>query len=190
MSRITNTTAHSAPAASDLHAADQSAPTAHPVAAVDTSALPVALVLLRDNGAPRSFALDADLTIIGRSEACDLRIPLGDVSRRHCSVLRGADGELRLQDLGSSNGTYVNGRRVQESPLLAGDVIHIGKLKFLLQVDGQPAEIDAVPSRRPVAGSDELGQAPALNPTSQVDAADYGLDPSDAATDFEGLMDD
>ena len=187
MSRVPNPPANLAPPAPDAHAADSTGPTAH---ADDVDAPTVALVLLRDNGSPRSFALDEELTIIGRSEACNLRIPLGDVSRRHCSVMRAADGEGRLQDLGSSNGTYVNGRRVQESPLLAGDVIHIGKLKFLLQVDGQPAEPGVVPSRRAVAGSDEPGQASALNPTSQVDAADYGLDPSDAATEFEGLMDD
>lgn len=172
------------------NAQDASASLALAETAAPTSVSSVSLVLLRDAGDRRRFDLSGDTTIIGRREDCDLRIPLGDVSRRHCSLMHGSGGELRLQDLGSSNGTYVNGHRVQESPLLAGDFIQIGSLKFLVQVDGQPADADAVPSRRPVAGSDELGQAPALNPTAQADVADFGLDPSDAAAPMDELMDD
>ena len=151
----------------------------------------VSLVLLRDRPEHRRrFDLAGPSTTIGRREECDLRIPLGDVSRKHCAVHVGDDGDLRLQDLGSSNGTYVNGRRVQESPLLAGDLIQIGSLKFLVQVDGEPQDVRAQPSRRPVAGADQPGQASALNPTAQADVADYGLDPSDAAGPAADLMSD
>ena len=154
----------------------------------------LALVLLRKGDERRRFQLTAggpgQMTVIGRREDCGLRIPLGDVSRKHCSILVTDDGGLRLQDLGSSNGTYVNGRRVQESPVLPGDVIQIGSLKFLLQVNHEPPEPEAIPSRRNVAGDDDVGQAPHLNPTSTMDAADVGLDPSDAARTFDQLMDD
>ena len=167
-----------------------------PAAVAGEAAARVSLVLMRENPAHRRrFELTGPSTSIGRREECDLRIPLGDVSRKHCAVLVGEaetdDGpDIRLQDLGSSNGTYVNGRRVQESPLLAGDVVQIGSLKFLVQVDGEPAEPSAVVSRRPVAGTDQPGQAEPLSPTAQADVATVGLDPSDAAGPLEELMRD
>jgi pSer/pThr/pTyr-binding forkhead associated (FHA) protein len=151
----------------------------------------IALVLLRDEVEHRRrFDLSGPATVIGRREECDLRIPLGDVSRKHCAILRGDEGELRLHDLGSSNGTYVNGRRVQESPLLAGDVIRVGSLKFLVQVDGAPADVEARPAESDLAGTDHAGQSAPLNPTAQADVADYGLDPSDAASPMTDLMED
>lgn len=104
----------------------------------------VVLVLFRSDGQRRSFSVARDVTVIGRREDCDLRIPIGDVSRKHCRLLKEAD-TLRLEDLGSSNGTYVNGNRVQEAILNAGDWIGIGPVQFVVQVDGQPADQDIVP---------------------------------------------
>jgi uncharacterized protein (DUF1684 family) len=68
---------------------------------------------------------------IGRSSAC--QIVLGDdtVSRRHAE-LRYEDGRWLLRDLGSSNGTYVNGRFVTEAEVRRGDVIHLGGCAFRL----------------------------------------------------------
>ena len=69
--------------------------------------------------------------MIGRSSAC--QIVLGDdtVSRRHAE-LRYEDGRWLLRDLGSSNGTYVNGRCVTEAEVRAGDVIHLGGCRLRL----------------------------------------------------------
>ena len=69
--------------------------------------------------------------VIGRSSAC--QIVLGDdtVSRRHAE-LRFDDGRWLLRDLGSSNGTYVNGRFVTEAEVRAGDVIHLGGCRLRL----------------------------------------------------------
>jgi FHA domain/Domain of unknown function (DUF1707) len=69
--------------------------------------------------------------LIGRSSAC--QIVLGDdtVSRRHAE-LRFVDGRWMLRDLGSSNGTYVNGRFVTEAEVRAGDVIHLGGCELKL----------------------------------------------------------
>ena len=50
---------------------------------------------------------------------------------------------LVIQDIGSSNGTFVNGKRVQEASLRAGDQIRIGSLRFIVQIDGSPSEDDA-----------------------------------------------
>jgi len=62
--------------------------------------------------------------IIGRSRSCDLRIPHSDSSRRHAEIYRAADGYV-LRDLGSTNGTFVNGRPVNEHRLEPGDRIQI-----------------------------------------------------------------
>jgi hypothetical protein len=69
--------------------------------------------------------------LIGRSSAC--QIVLGDdtVSRRHAE-LRFEDGRWLLRDLGSSNGTYVNGRLVTEAEVRAGDVVHLGGCQLKL----------------------------------------------------------
>ena len=105
----------------------------------------IVLVMFRSDGGRRSFSIARDMTVVGRREDCDLRIPLGDVSRKHCRLVR--DGSsLRLEDLGSSNGTYHNGKRVdKEADLSPGDSIQIGPVVFVLQVDGVPADDELHP---------------------------------------------
>lgn len=99
----------------------------------------VVLVMFKADGARRSFPLSRDVTIIGRREDCDLRIPLTEVSRKHCRLIKDNNG-LRLEDLGSSNGTYHNGTRVQESVIQPGDQIQIGPVGFTVQIDGFPTD--------------------------------------------------
>jgi predicted component of type VI protein secretion system len=106
------------------------------------------LVMIRSDGERRSFSIARDMTVIGRREDCDLRIPLGEISRKHCRLVRDEE-TLRVEDLGSSNGTYHNGQRVQESVLAAGDTIQIGPVVFVLQLDGVPADEDLHPVASP-----------------------------------------
>ena len=102
------------------------------------------LVMFRSDGERRSFSIARDITVIGRREDCDLRIPLGDISRKHCRLIR--DGEtLRVEDLGSSNGTFHNGQRVQEATLAAGDSVQVGPVVFVLQIDGIPGDDELQP---------------------------------------------
>jgi len=63
--------------------------------------------------------------VIGRSRSCNLRLPSSDASRRHAEILAGRDGFV-LRDLRSTNGTFVNGERVEERTLRPGDRIQIG----------------------------------------------------------------
>jgi predicted component of type VI protein secretion system len=102
------------------------------------------LVMFRSDGERRSFSMVRDMTVIGRREDCDLRIPLGEVSRKHCRILRDGDS-LKLEDLGSSNGTFLNGQRVQEALLSPGDTIQVGPVVFVLQIDGQPSDDELRP---------------------------------------------
>jgi pSer/pThr/pTyr-binding forkhead associated (FHA) protein len=100
----------------------------------------VNLVLLKKNGLHKFFPLPSSVTVIGRRHSCDLCIPLMSVSRRHCQ-LNSDDGVLKIRDLNSRNGTYLNGKRIKEAVIQAGDSIKIGPLTFVLQIDGQPQTI-------------------------------------------------
>lgn len=105
----------------------------------------VVLVMFRADGERRSFSIVRDMTVVGRREDCDLRIPLGEVSRKHCRIMK--EGEsIRLEDLGSSNGTFHNGQRSREANLAAGDTIQIGPVTFMVQIDGVPADEDMQPA--------------------------------------------
>lgn len=118
----------------------------------------VVLVMFRPDGQRRSFSIVRDMTVIGRREDCDLRIPLGDVSRKHCRLIKDGD-TIRVEDLGSSNGTYRNGNRIQQSELTAGDTLQVGPVVFVLQVDGVPADEELQPvtsSAGAAGGEDEL----------------------------------
>ncbi len=100
----------------------------------------VNLVLLKKNGSHKFFPLPSSVTVIGRRHSCDLCIPLMSVSRKHCQ-LNYDEGVLKIRDLGSRNGTYLNDKRINEAVIQAGDSIKIGPLAFVLQIDGQPKDI-------------------------------------------------
>ncbi|MES1172802.1 MAG: sigma 54-interacting transcriptional regulator [Myxococcales bacterium] len=64
--------------------------------------------------------------VIGRDDGCALRLSGNDVSRRHAALRRSDDGALSLVDLGSRNGTRLNGKVVQSARVVASDVLRIG----------------------------------------------------------------
>src|ERR1700734_4188216 len=105
----------------------------------------VVLVMFRADGERRSFSIVRDMTVVGRREDCDLRIPLGEVSRKHCRLIKDGDS-IRLEDLGSSNGTFHNSQRVREAALAPGDTVQIGPVTFMVQIDGVPADEDMQPA--------------------------------------------
>jgi pSer/pThr/pTyr-binding forkhead associated (FHA) protein len=72
------------------------------------------------------------VTVIGRSSDCDVRVDDANVSRRHAEVRRIGDG-YSLVDLGSTNGTEVNGQRIQETALMNGDVISVGTTRITFE---------------------------------------------------------
>jgi pSer/pThr/pTyr-binding forkhead associated (FHA) protein len=77
------------------------------------------------------FVLDAPLLVVGRHRACEIRIESSRVSRRHCCLA--CDGaEVRVRDLGSTNGTWINRTRVEKGFLRHGDVLGIAHLRFVL----------------------------------------------------------
>ena len=79
--------------------------------------------------------------LIGREEDCHLRPDSEFVSRHHCALLLD-DYTLRIRDLGSKNGTFVNGRRISsgETILSNDDVVAIGEMTFLIDLDQSPVQ--------------------------------------------------
>jgi pSer/pThr/pTyr-binding forkhead associated (FHA) protein len=74
--------------------------------------------------------------VIGRHHECDISIPSEEISRRHAQVKPSAEGVL-VEDLGSSNGTFINGQRVQSGLLKNGDELRLDAIRFMLVVPGQ-----------------------------------------------------
>ena len=70
--------------------------------------------------------------VVGRSPTSDFPIIDPTISRRHAQILR-QDDRIIVRDLGSSNGTYVNGVRVESAQLKPGDLVTFGKVGFRLE---------------------------------------------------------
>jgi len=82
-----------------------------------------------------------DLTLVGRRDECDLRLPHKSISKMHCIIAK-TDGLLFLRDLGSTNGTRVNGQRVRRAALLPNDQLAIAGHKFRVALGPDaPAEV-------------------------------------------------
>lgn len=103
-----------------------------------------------DGGPPINIV--KDMTLVGRKEDCDLRLDHKSVSKMHCVIVK-TDGLLLLRDLGSTNGTRVNGQRVRRAALLPNDQVGFASFKFKVAF-----------------GPDEQLQVPAAEHTQHLDA--------------------
>ena len=103
-----------------------------------------------DGGEP--IELVKELTLIGRGADCDLRLDHKGVSKRHCVLVK-TDGLVLLRDLGSTNGTRVNGQRVRRGSLLPNDGLTVANFRFTLKFGAEP--ITDSSSILPDAGLDD-----------------------------------
>jgi predicted component of type VI protein secretion system len=78
------------------------------------------------------ITLDRAVVLVGRHPQCDTRLESNWVSRRHC-ILTVEGGEVVVCDLGSTNGTRINGQRVERGRLRPGDEISIGHTRYRLE---------------------------------------------------------
>jgi predicted component of type VI protein secretion system len=113
--------------------------------------------------------------VIGRDPKCDVVIDNPGLSRQHCRISH-MGGMFHIEDLKSSNGTYLNGERVDGAPLKDGDQIRIGKYTIVFhQAAGEgsppakgsqaPAPSGAAPQAAP-----KTGGIPDIGQTFQLDA--------------------
>lgn len=100
----------------------------------------VKLIVSSGKSAGRAISVKRDRLLIGRADECDVRPLSEDVSRRHCEVLVGP-ADVWVNDLGSRNGTFVNGRRISEKTRVSdGDMIRVGVLELKVQCSDPAAK--------------------------------------------------
>jgi pilus assembly protein CpaF len=87
------------------------------------------IVITEKGGKPRSEAFDQNEITIGRVQGNDIVLPKGNISKRHSRIVL-RDGKFIIVDLKSTNGTFVNGKRIHEAILRHGDRVRFGQVEF------------------------------------------------------------
>jgi pSer/pThr/pTyr-binding forkhead associated (FHA) protein len=128
-----------------------------------------------------------DVTVVGRKRGlCDLVVERGSVSKLHCLIVK-TDGLLFIRDLGSTNGTKVNGQRVTRGALLPGDELAFASARFRVHLG--PGEPDPAPDDRTEmlsAGPGRRNEAPEpMASDAEIDGSEDFLPVADFADDDE-----
>ena len=79
--------------------------------------------------------LPGGVRTVGRATGADFIVDAALVSRVHCRLTALPDGQLEVRDLESTNGTFVNGQRVEQAHLSDGDRLQIGRLELVVTRD-------------------------------------------------------
>jgi len=142
---------------------------------ISTSSTPqapaFAIVIHEKGGAERREAFETSEITVGRVQGNDLMLQKGNVSKRHARLLY-RDGRFIVTDLNSTNGTYVNRRRIAQATIVReGDRIYIGDFVLRIELSGESAE----------AGSRESMASGALRPSQSGSVPPSGSSSSAAA---------
>ncbi len=99
--------------------------------------------LVIERGAKRKeLRFRGDEAVVGRSHGNTVRIPSAEVSRQHCRLFLN-DGLVTIEDLGSVNGTFLNGQRVNQSEIVRpGDSVEVGPVRFVVEYELTPDALD------------------------------------------------
>jgi septal ring factor EnvC (AmiA/AmiB activator) len=106
-------------------------------------------------------------TRIGRAAGCELQIDSQSVSRHHAMLLKGTR-EVIVEDLNSTNGVLVNGRKVTRHMLTDGDVLTIGETQFQCRLRPNPRSAEALGEPASVAIGPAAAPATALPPSTEA----------------------
>src|SRR6185503_10565564 len=99
----------------------------------------IKLTLTEKGGEPKVLTFDKDEITIGRVSGNDIVLAKGNISKRHTRLTK-KDNGLEIADLKSTNGTYVNGRKIAgPTPVAPSDRIYVGD--FLIGIDGPGAAL-------------------------------------------------
>ena len=89
-----------------------------------------------DPNVPLVFRLlPGHMRTIGRTSGANFIVDAPLISRVHCRLTVESDGHVEVVDLDSTNGTWINGERVEAAPLCQGDVLRVGRVEFVLERD-------------------------------------------------------
>lgn len=147
----------------------------------------VALIRVTPKGESQRVPIERESTIVGRSDDCHIRVRSAGMSRKHCEITV-EDGSVTVRDLGSSNGTFVNQEKVESVPVSGGDLISFGGLVFVVEVNGEPGEIDAALFFED--GLPDLAPPPAGNAPSPKMVPAGNANEESSMMDFEFDLDD
>jgi pSer/pThr/pTyr-binding forkhead associated (FHA) protein len=103
-----------------------------------------------------------EITLVGRASDCDITLDAAHLSRHHAQLYV-IDNMLYVKDLGSSNGTYLNGKKVTESRVKRGDELRFDTLSFA--VIGPAGDREQTSIRRPIASAKSLSETSKVRPT-------------------------
>src|SRR5262245_47775149 len=115
----------------------------------------ISIKFTRSDGLVAQVLADPGKTVLlGRDLSCDVRLDGRKVSRRHLRIENRGGGGVHLVDNGSHNGTFVNGQRVSEVPLAAGDIVQAGEWEGRVELLGagtaSPSPATSGPHRAPM----------------------------------------
>lgn len=137
------------------------------------------VIISEKGGAERRESFDRTEINVGRVQGNELMLPKGNVSKRHARLLF-RDGRFIVTDLKSTNGTYVNGRKISQATIVReGDKIYIGD--FVLRIESA-APGGASVSEPPRAAPDESSQVPSPPPAQHGPPAAPALDPPSSSS--------
>ena len=146
------------------------------------------LQVVRGRSASTTLKLTDNVTSLGRHDDCVIRIKSAQVSRRHCEIFEVGD-QLMLRDLGSSNGTFVNGKRINgELSLKHGDELTVGAVTLRVAKLGQPvSSAPASPASKPKAGDTAVLDALEIESASEEEEFEMEFDDGEPVPEVEGI---
>jgi len=136
----------------------------------------VRLVVERGAGSGHTFRMRSPEMLIGRKKGCGLRIPSASVSREHCR-LELVEGFLTIEDLGSVNGTWLNGEPVSErQSVRPGDRLKVGPVLFVVEYELDAGALDRL---RAWEDSRQAGAPAELDFIEEEEPAELSLEPDE-----------
>lgn len=158
------------------------------------------LVVVQGRSAAQALKIGTGVMTVGRQQDCQLRIASSQVSRKHCQLFE-KKGLLLVKDLGSSNGTLVNGKRIADQRVLEhGDELTVGSVRFkvertedtvLMPGANQPSSAGTKPGdtaiAQPIGGDDDLIELEEDEETTGVGMAP-GASPAKAAAPVKAAV--
>jgi predicted component of type VI protein secretion system len=145
------------------------------------------LQVVRGRSASSTLKLNEGVTSIGRHDDCVIRIKSSQVSRRHCEIVD-AGGKLTVRDLGSSNGTFVNGKRINGQQVLKpGDELAVGAVTLQVASLGQVAPVPpgGLAYKKPAGDTAVVDAIPAV--ADEEEEFEMEFDAGDAGANVEGI---